>query len=203
MNKEIPIARYFISMLLLWACYLLFIGNRITYWILILYTFLSYGIINVAYSRKVKRRNAVAWLACLWVIPFPFFTSLLVASIMAMFGKTEDDNEYSVLRERPMVAVPSKTEITNESTGIKKIIFINRGVTRLCLVTGLLLSCISLIEINGRSGLGQIICGKYKECFLFGEPDVVVVIVVFIIPFIIAKIIEFIIKGFTNNTEQK
>ena len=165
----------------------------------ILYAIFSYGIISVAYSRKVKNRNIVAWLVCLWIIPLSFVTSLLAASIIAMFGKTENAQRRN-LENHQEITLLNKTQINNTHI-IKKektyrVISSNRGINRLCLVLGVLLASISLIEINGRSGIGQIVCGGYRECFFFGEPNVATVIIVFITPFILAKIIEFIINGF-------
>ena len=50
-----------------------------------IFAWFSYAPIGVAYKRHVIKRNLVAWLCCLWIIPF----ALLIASVIAMFGKTE------------------------------------------------------------------------------------------------------------------
>lgn len=201
MKNGIPFLRYVISMIALFVCYGLallpipLMPPHIPYAIFlraVLYAIFSYGVISVAYSRKVKNRDAVAWLACLWFIPL----SLLVASVFAMFGKTENDNKRNLENNKEIVLL-SKTQINNKvARKTCHIVSSNRGINRLCLVVGLLLTSISFIEINGRSGIGQIVCGGYKKCFFFGEPNVATVIVVFVAPFIIAKIIEFIVNGF-------
>lgn len=199
MKSDMPFLRYIISMVALFVCYALALLPFPLVPPPILYAVFSYGIISVAYSRKVKNRDTVAWLACLWFIPLSLYTSLLVASVFAMFGKTENDSKKH-LENKQEVVVLSKAQINKNPVRKKettrRVISNRRGVNRLCLISGVLLACISLIEIDGRSGIGQIVCGGYRECSLFGEPNVATVIIVFVAPFVIAKIIEFIVNGF-------